>query len=399
MSKLRERKIRQESFNKVTGSLKSTETIQRCVRCVMPSSIPSIELDEDGVCSACRKFEMLSNDFEKTRLERKKRFENIVEIVRKKGRPYDCVVPLSGGKDSIFVLYVCDKIYNMKCLCITFDNGFLSDQAKKNIENAINSTKADHIFYAANRNLLTRLYKIFLKKTGSFCPVCMRGIEIVSMMAKKMYKVPIVIKGTGFKYDYLSYIPELFQSGDKFFFKNVVRGEPVEKGSEVMLAFSKYWSLKKLLRLMFRIIRLPDPFIPEFVSIFDYLEASYDEIYEAITSKMGWRPGKDQLEHMDCTISTIPSFLHAKKFPELTDATCKNSSLVRLGLMTRKEAMEYETKYIGKVDEPSNLESFLNEIGMDRQEFESSLINWRKIEKFRLSGYEKLVKLYRKIIG
>ena len=78
---------------------------------------------------------------------KKKQFEQIIEKVKKQNAEYDCLIPLSGGKDSTYALYVCDKIYNLKCLCITFDNGFLSDYARKNIKNAINATRADHIYF------------------------------------------------------------------------------------------------------------------------------------------------------------------------------------------------------------------------------------------------------------
>jgi len=73
----------------------------------------------------CNNFDRSFGDWNSRKEFKKKQFEQIVEKIKKLNSEYDCLIPLSGGKDSTYALYVCDKIYNMKCLCITFDNGFL----------------------------------------------------------------------------------------------------------------------------------------------------------------------------------------------------------------------------------------------------------------------------------
>ena len=73
-------------------------------------------------------------------------FEKRLDAVRSKKRAYDCMVPVSGGKDSMYVLYVCSKIYNMKVLAFNYDNGFQSPGAVKNMEKAV------AILYCLSRN-------------------------------------------------------------------------------------------------------------------------------------------------------------------------------------------------------------------------------------------------------
>jgi hypothetical protein len=368
----------------------------------MPTSIPSVKLDDCGICNYCKIYKRNFHNWHEIESLRKIQFEIIVRRIKKLNRPYDCVVPLSGGKDSVYVLYICSKIYNLKCLCVTFDNGFLSDFARKNIKNAIEATNADHIFYGVNKKTLRKLYKLFLQKAGTFCLVCMGGIQIASSLAQRSFNVPTAIAGTGMRYAYRGFIPEIFEAKPTSF-KKVIEGDPLEKLIEPIIDFSgpqkNLNKIKKMIRITTKILKIPDPTIPAYLKIFDYVDASYDEIYDTIIKEMNWEKPGDDPEHMDCIVSKLPSYIDTRKFPELTDKTCKHSSLIRLGYMSREEAMKYEEKNMSRVKEPEILDWFLKEIDMDKSEFESSVNDWRKIERYRDPSYDKLERLVQKITG
>ena len=123
------------------------EDIKRCTRCILPASLTGITFDESGVCNHCRKYEADFKDWELIKERRKNEFEEILAKTKKLKRPYDVLVPLSGGKDSTYALYLCTKVYGLKTLSVTLDNGFLTQPAKDNIRNAIASCNTDHIFY------------------------------------------------------------------------------------------------------------------------------------------------------------------------------------------------------------------------------------------------------------
>ena len=108
--------------------------IKRCMRCILPESLPSVELDKNGICNHCKTYDRLFSNWEDVKSQRKKEFEDLLQRAKRLNRNYDCLILLSGGKDSTYALYLCDKIYKLKCLCITFDNGFLVEQAKNNIK-------------------------------------------------------------------------------------------------------------------------------------------------------------------------------------------------------------------------------------------------------------------------
>jgi hypothetical protein len=376
--------------------------IKRCARCVVPINLPSVKIDKDGICQFCRRIDRVLEDSKENAERKKAEFDRIVKRVKKLRKPYDCLIPLSGGKDSTYVLYLCDKIYHLKCLCVTFDNGYLSEHAKMNIQRAISATHADHVLYTANPNVLLELYGLFLKKTGNFCPACMRGIEVATQIAYEKYRPPLVIYGGGRKVTYAGLFPEVFQGGDVMFFRNVVRGE---KAVRMARAFLSPWigrQISKGTREILKLFRLENAFLGSYtyyMNIYDYIDASFGSIRETLEREMDWKSPEGSFEHMDCQLHDIPTYIHTLKFPELTPTTLYNSHQVRLGLMKREEALQIEEDNLRKRQEPRGLELFLQKIGMSRKEFDNSVLDWKKMDGFRDKKTEAGRALYRKIAG
>ena len=99
------------------------DNITRCKRCILPRSSPGLTFDESGVCSMCQAYERRWSNLDYKKSE--EYVTNIFEAARSKNNKYDCVIGLSGGKDSSYALYLCIQKYKLKPLCVTFDNGFL----------------------------------------------------------------------------------------------------------------------------------------------------------------------------------------------------------------------------------------------------------------------------------
>ncbi len=379
------------------------EEILRCSRCILPASLPSVKLDENGVCNYCNGFNRSFGDWDTKKAFKKKQFEEIVEKIKKRNSEYDCLIPLSGGKDSTYTLYVCDKIYNLKCLCITFDNGFLSDYARINIKNAVNSTKADHIYYAINPKTMLELYKHSIISCGHVCVPCMRGIGLVSYFPLKAFDIPIVITGNGRRISYLSGFPEIFQSGGLNVFQNACEGTETERRCSPLFTQEAKVGYKSYLSAALDLMGIKDKFVPAhitpgYVGIYDYLDSDYTEILETIQREMGWSKAGDTFEHTDCFLHEIPFYIHTIKFPEVTGSTFYHSNLIRLGRMTREEALKLELEKLEKPEEVQGLDLFLQQIGMSREEFISQVRDWTKIQKHRKEEpfYGKIYRKFRK---
>ncbi len=116
--------------------------LRLCVRCVMDTSDPQIEFDENGICNHCREAEAALD-----RLSKDKGPETLARMVDEirhagSGKPYDCIIGLSGGADSSFLTYEMKRL-GLRPLVIHLDNGWDSELAVKNIENIVRKLELD----------------------------------------------------------------------------------------------------------------------------------------------------------------------------------------------------------------------------------------------------------------
>src|SRR4051812_5584779 len=108
--------------------------LKYCTKCVMPSTKPDLFFDEAGVCDAChsseRKHGIIKGiDWEK----RGKEFEEIITRYRSKdGSNYDCIIPVSGGKDSHYQAYLMKVVYKMNPLLVCFEQTQITELGRKN---------------------------------------------------------------------------------------------------------------------------------------------------------------------------------------------------------------------------------------------------------------------------
>ncbi len=373
--------------------------IIRCRRCTLPESIPSVGLDEEGICNYCNRYERLFGDWEMVKAGRKKEFEKLVHWAKQQQGDYDCLVPLSGGKDSTYALWLCGKVYKLRCLCLTFDNGFMSEYARDNIEKALRIVGADHLLYAMDRHLLMKLYRLFLVRCGTFCPVCRRGVGIGTSIVLRSLKIPMIISGGGRRIS-SRYLAELNPDDNRAYFKNVLEKEHFAENISQLQLNPFPWNLKKVVATLYRTLRIPNPpGISRLIGLMDYIDVSPEELDETITKEMGWRSPPDRYEHMDCTASQVASYIFTLKFPDLTSDTVNLSGAVRMGSMTREDAMKVENEKLATSRVPRELEMVLEKLEMNKDEFEACTKDWKKMERFYGHKRRFIRSLYRKMIG
>ena len=124
---------------------------------------------------------------------------NVINKFRNKGK-YDCLIGFSGGKDSTYLLYIMKEKYKLNVCAYTFDTGFLSEQAKKNIKNITERLGIDLIYDKKNINIMKRLYSHVIKhptenKIYPVCKLCSVIYESGALIKATELKIPIVIMG------------------------------------------------------------------------------------------------------------------------------------------------------------------------------------------------------------
>jgi tRNA(Ile)-lysidine synthase TilS/MesJ len=97
--------------------------MKRCTRCVLPENAPGISFDQHGVCNYCHSYKKLTYKGESALVK-------LLDSHRRRDSRYDCMVPVSGGRDSSFTLLKMVKDYGMKVLAIHYENPFTDPQRR-----------------------------------------------------------------------------------------------------------------------------------------------------------------------------------------------------------------------------------------------------------------------------
>ncbi len=347
--------------------------IKRCSRCILPDSLPSITFDEKGICNHCKKYEENFENWDLIQERKEKELKKILETAKTLKRPYDCLVPLSGGKDSTYALYLATKVYKLKTLAITFDNGYLTGIAKENVRNAILSSNADHIFYTINKENTSKLFKVFIEQTGDFCNACMRGINYCIEFATRSFNIPLVIKGSGRRVQYISQIKELSSLNTPAYFENVIRKTSVHKSFRYFSENKFSLEIQKIIGGIADIFGIQRTslmrYYTQHIGMYDYVYRPYPEIIELIKKKMNWNDGAGKAEHLDCELHDIPFFMNTLKLPNITKNTFYYSGLIRQGILSREAALKKEEEESKKTEPPKELLKFLKDNNIDYENY------------------------------
>jgi len=135
----------------------------RCKNCLIPDTVAGVTLSEKGICNLCLTPvpEERLRDEERARQAHEADLERAIASCRGQGR-YDCLVALSGGKDSLYLLQRLKVDYRLKVLAFTVDIN-IPHIAWQNIRRTVAKLDVDHITYAPPRSLYERLFKYLLK--------------------------------------------------------------------------------------------------------------------------------------------------------------------------------------------------------------------------------------------
>ena len=141
--------------------------MQWCRSCVLPDSRPNLTINSDGVCSACETFRGRAEiDWQ----QRERAFETIVDNAKLSGSEYDCLVPVSGGKDSTWQVVKCLE-YGLKPLAVSWRPPARTSIGQKNLNN-LKTLGVDHIDFSINPEIeSTFMRKTFVEAGSSGIPM------------------------------------------------------------------------------------------------------------------------------------------------------------------------------------------------------------------------------------
>ena len=136
-----------------------------CKNCVYPNTKPQLVFDEKGVCSACINHDLKEQiNWEQKEQELKTIFD---EFRSKDGSNYDCIIPVSGGKDSTFQTYFIKKVCGLNPLAVNLHPLDQTEIGKKNLE-SLKKIGVDCIEFSPNPKVYQKLARYGLKELGDF---------------------------------------------------------------------------------------------------------------------------------------------------------------------------------------------------------------------------------------
>jgi hypothetical protein len=324
------------------------ELIRRCRCCGLSSLTPRIEFDEQGVCNYCIHHQSITYKGEKD-------FLSELEFIKKRNdRKYDCIVALSGGRDSSFVLLRMVKDYKLKVLAVTYDNPYSHPLAKKNIKKATSILHVDLISIQPKKDIHRRTFhsnlRAWAKKPSPsvlplICIACkLMWVDIIKLALK--YKIPCIVTGEN-RFEDTSYVKALLdipmkENWEKAFFKSIVG---MSKGMMRNPRYLKpnFWSTYLKAYFFGDIYALGSRLFVhrlKLLNMFYYLEWKEDEIISRIKTELMWESPSEVAStwRFDCAVAALKDFIHFKTFG-VTEKEDLYAKMVRERVILREEAL------------------------------------------------------------
>ena len=171
-----------------------------CKNCVMPDSKPGVTLDNRGLCNACRSTKIKDKiDWDK----RKKQLDKIVFDIKQEEHPfYDCIVPVSGGKDSWYQAMILSDHYKLKVLCVTLAPHLPTAEGIENLNNMLKDLNVDHIKITIKPSIFREIRKRCFLKQGepSWAEHCAMFSSVINVAL--IYEVPLVVWGEDISFEF-----------------------------------------------------------------------------------------------------------------------------------------------------------------------------------------------------
>ena len=351
--------------------------LQYCTRCCLPETMEGITFDDFGVCSPCRSSE------EKMHINWKDKQSELIEILNKfkNKNYYDCLLPISGGKDSTFQAYVLDKVYKINSLAVTHGTNWMSLTGRYNLENCINKFNLDHLFFLPNRNTINKVAKRSPELIGDACWHCHIGTQTFPMQTAVKWQIPLMIYGESIaERDGRGSYKKILKPEEKYYYGlNVsAKVQPIKYvDNDIKYSEVQIWNYPSKQEMTESHII--------YLHIGDYIFWDEQKQTEFIINQFAWRIN-NRVENTykgyksnECVMAGVHDYLNFIK-RGVGRATLHASDDVRRGLIKRDEAINLIKQY--DPQRPHALDYFLKITNLQEKNLENKIIASRKFSKF-----------------
>ena len=333
--------------------------IIRCTQCVTGSDVPGIRFDESGVCNFCRIHDRMDKQYPLNE-KGKEQLESMIKKIKSKGKgeKYDCVVGVSGGTDSSYLLYLAVKKFGLRPVVVHFDNHWNSEIAEENMRKICEYLDVDLRVEKVSWEEFKDIQISFLKASvpEAEIPTDLAALKTQYMLADEL-GIKYILNGHSFRNEGMA--PLAWSNMDGKYLLDVHK----KYGTRKISSFPNLTLLDIINYTLVKGIKV--------VYLLDYVEYSKDGARKLMNKELGWTYyGGHHLESL--YTRWVANYLLPVKFG-IDKRFLQYSAQIRSGQITRETGMqkinepmpneeELTKKVIEKLElDPAELDGIMNE--------------------------------------
>ena len=313
------------------GTQPESNVENNCITCGISSNVPDISFNADGVCNLCagfKKYHQRAEQYFKPTSELVSLSDTIKQA---SSGEYDCMMLLSGGKDSTYALARLQEL-GLSVLAFTLDNGYLSPEAMSNINRVCDALGVDHHF--AETPAMKQIFADSLMRYSNVCNGCFKAIYTLSMKYADELKIPYIFTGLSRGQFFETRLTEELFTYPQFDIQNV--------DNMVLSARKAYHRVDDAVSHLLDVSHFQNDEIFEnvqFVDFYRYCDIDLDEMLDYLDTRVPWVRPTDTGRSTNCLINDVGIYVH-KKERGFHNYALPYSWDVRLGHKNKKAALE-----------------------------------------------------------
>lgn len=369
-----------QAFKRSTKSLLETD-ITVCSRCIYDERVNAISFDEQGVCNYCHQIDDLKWDYGTGSEKGRAQFESIVSEIKAAGKrkKYDCVIGVSGGTDSSYMVYLAKK-WGLRPLAVHYDNTWNSAIATQNIRKVLTALDVDLYTHVVDNKEADDIFRsFFFADVAEIEAATDLGLAETLYRAASKYGVKYVLEGHSFVTEGISPV------GRNYFDGKYIKSIHQRFGRRPMKSYPLMTFANFMRWTLFERIQKIRPFW--------YIDYNKEEARRFLEENYGWEYyGGHHLENR------MTAFFHSVYAPQKFNTDFRNNTLAALarnGVLSRPEAWaEYNQP---PHSEPDLVEYFIKRLGLTEDEYQQVMSrppkSWMEYPTYK-KRFERLKPLF-----
>lgn len=338
----------------------SPDSYQICTRCIVDTTVPGHDFDSTGLCAYCRLHDKLVKDYP-LGFEGQRRIDHFCDAIRKsgKGKKFNCVVGISGGRDSTYTLYLAKRVWGLNPIAVHFNDGFGNPVAGENMKKATDKLGVELRTITSDWRESKDLRIAYLKaSTPDLGTPTDIGIANALYSVAHKEGVKYLIIGQSFRTEGIAPLEWNYLDGrylktvHNLFGQTKLRPwKPNDPGFNLTTRHMFYYTIYKQIKT-----------IP-LLYYFNYVRSEAEKV---IKSELDWvYPGA---HYYDDLYQSLMAYVMRTKF-NIDRRKYNYSALIRSGQMTRQEGLD-RIKEVYVIEDPKVIDLCIKRLGITKAQFE-----------------------------